>query len=77
MPNASSTGLSRSCEFDCRQAAATSKTRRERYAIDFAIAIKTFRQHNGFQLRYRPVENVIDQNIAVFAIILNLPAWPR
>ena len=30
MPKASSTGLSRSCEFACRQAAATSNTRRER-----------------------------------------------
>ena len=59
MPKASSTGLSRSCELDCRQAAATSNTRRERKAIGFAIAIEAFGQHNGFQLRYRPVQNVL------------------
>ncbi len=37
MPKASSTGLSRSREFDCRQAAATSSTLLERYAIGSAL----------------------------------------
>src|ERR1700722_8033177 len=43
----------------------------------FAIAIEAFSQHNGLQLRYRPVQNVVDQNITVLAIILNLLAGLR
>ena len=73
MPKASSTGFSRSCELVCRQAAATSNTRRERYAIA-RHCDKALGQHNGLQLRHRPVQNVVDQNIAVLAIILNLLA---
>src|ERR1039457_590546 len=39
-----------------------------------AIAIIALGQHNGLQLRYRPVQRVVDKNITVLAIILNLLA---
>src|ERR1035437_3546087 len=40
----------------------------------FAIAVITLCQYDGFQLRHRPVKNVVDQNITVLAKILNLLA---
>ena len=76
-PKASSTGLSRSREFDSRQPAATSNTLLDTISDRLGVAIVSLSQHDGFKLRYRPVKDVVDENIAVIRDNSQFPCWLR
>ena len=74
MPKASSTGFSRSCELVLPAGRGHLQHPAGAVGDGLAIPVVSLGQHNGFKLRHRPVQDVVDQNITVFAIILNFLA---